>query len=143
MEGTIIITSFCQECIVLSVLNFNVFFADWPDYTSSEEDSDSEVETIVGGQETESDNVGETTPLENNNSDQQHHKHHHHEHHQHHHPSQDQRNVEKSKTVERSDGTATKIMNLLSEISHNTMTDRTVDHNFLPCKYCKGKVITV
>jgi G3E family GTPase len=86
---TIIITSFCQECIVLSVLNFNVFFADWPDYTSSEEDSDSEVETIVGGQETESDNVGETTPLENNNSDQQHHKHHHHEHHQHHHPSQD------------------------------------------------------
>ena len=136
MEGTIIITSFCQECIVLLVLNFNVFFADWPDYTSSEEDSDSEVETIVGGQETESDNVGETTPLENNNSDQQHHKHHQH-------PSQDQRNVEKSKTVERSDGTATKIMNLLSEISHNTMTDRTVDHNFLPCKYCKGKVITV
>lgn len=110
---------------------------DWPDYTSSEEDSDSEVETIVGGHETVPDKSRETTPHEHLNHNHHQHQHHHHEHHHHHHPPKHQQ------IVERSDGTATKIMNLLSEISHNTMTDRTVDHNFLPCKYCKGKVITV
>ncbi|VDI32087.1 golgin subfamily A member 2 [Mytilus galloprovincialis] len=115
---------------------------DWPDYTSSEEDSDSEVETIVGGQEGTTDTLGEETPQDHTNHNHHHHNHDHHNHEHHHHMTKDQR-PDKSKTSENTEGTATKIMNLLSEISHNNYTDRTVDHNFLPCKYCKGKVYNV
>ncbi|XP_071154943.1 golgin subfamily A member 2-like isoform X1 [Mytilus edulis] len=115
---------------------------DWPDYTSSEEDSDSEVETIVGGQEGTTDTLGEETPQDHTNHNHHHHNHDHHNHEHHHHMTKDQR-PDKSKTNENTEGTATKIMNLLSEISHNNYTDRTVDHNFLPCKYCKGKVYNV
>ncbi|CAG2203148.1 GOLGA2 [Mytilus edulis] len=115
---------------------------DWPDYTSSEEDSDSEVETIVGGQEGTTDTLGEETPQDHTNHNHHHHNHDHHNHEHHHHMTKDQR-PDKSKTSENTEGTATKIMNLLSEISHNNYTDRTVDHNFLPCKYCKEKVYNV
>lgn len=126
----------------ISILFKVDYFPDWPDYTSSEEDSDSEVETIVGGQEGTTDTLGEETPQDHTNHNHHHHNHDHHNHEHHHHMTKDQR-PDKSKTSENTEGTATKIMNLLSEISHNNYTDRTVDHNFLPCKYCKGKVYNV
>ena len=92
-------------------------FIDWPDYTSSEDDSDSEVEAIVGEEIPAVNGEGETTQDHTiNHKSQHHHQHHeHHHHNHHHHVPKDQRTIEKSKTVE-TGGTATKIMNLLSEI---------------------------
>ncbi|XP_060068049.1 golgin subfamily A member 2-like isoform X2 [Ylistrum balloti] len=121
---------------------------DWPDYTSSESDSESEVEAIVGGQ----DNLGNKEvsdimdqPTDHQTSHHDHpHPHHHHQHHHHHHhgqPANDEGHVH-NKAVPQEGQTAHKILNLLTEIGHSTLVDRQsdVDHNFLPCKYCKGQV---
>jgi hypothetical protein len=98
--------------------------ADWPDYTSSESDADSEIEVV---QRTEQSTDG--SRLEQ---------------------STDRSRLEAS-TPEpaeeqpvKDNQTASKILHLLSEIGHSNLIDHTVedhiDHNFLPCKYCKGQV---
>ncbi|OWF50521.1 golgin subfamily A member 2-like isoform X2 [Mizuhopecten yessoensis] len=113
---------------------------DWPDYTSSESDSESEVEAIVGGQDNFTNKeVTETMdqPTEHQTT------HHHHQHHHHRHHSQTSHDEGHVHTKGPQEGqTANKILNLLTEIGHSTLVDRPndIDHNFLPCKYCKGKV---
>ncbi|KAK3088299.1 hypothetical protein FSP39_017253 [Pinctada imbricata] len=99
---------------------------DWPDYTSSESDSESEVETIVGGKNSISPatpvNEEEITPVVTEHETSKH---------------------INQVPVAQTDNTANKILNLLSEIGHSNLVDHPttcIDHNFLPCKYCKGKV---
>ncbi|XP_033732612.1 golgin subfamily A member 2-like isoform X1 [Pecten maximus] len=118
---------------------------DWPDYTSSESDSESEVEAIVGGQDNlRNKEVSEMMEPPTEHEPTQHSLHHHH--HQHHHRHQGQPAHEENhvhNNVAPQEGqTAHKILNLLTEIGHSTLVDRPndIDHNFLPCKYCKGQV---
>ncbi|XP_062616382.1 golgin subfamily A member 2-like [Saccostrea cucullata] len=103
---------------------------DWPDYTSSESEGESEVEAVVGNHHPETDPESRLQP-----SIPEPEVHHHH----HHHP------VEESPTKDNQ--TANKILHLLSEIGHSNLIDHTmedhIDHNFLPCKYCKGQVYIV
>lgn len=103
---------------------------DWPDYTSSESEGESEVEAVVGSHHPETDPESRLQP-----SIPEPEVHHHH----HHHP------VEEPPTKDNQ--TANKILHLLSEIGHSNLIDHTmedhIDHNFLPCKYCKGQVYIV
>ncbi|KAL5011292.1 hypothetical protein ScPMuIL_009843 [Solemya velum] len=96
---------------------------DWPDYTSSDTDSDSEVETIIGGSEKL------LVPARTMKSKVPH--------------SEEDTNSSHRSHSESVDGehTAHRILNLLSEIGHSSLTDKTLtDYHCLSCKYCKGKV---
>ena len=104
---------------------------DWPDYTSSESDTESEVEAIVSGK----DNISPRIPSEEEQTT----------------PTMSEQEVTKHihvpvaqhVAVPQTDNTANKILNLLSEIGHSNLVDHPttcIDHNFLPCKYCKGQV---
>lgn len=135
-----------------------ISITDWPDYTSSESDTESEVETIIGGKTnldlSQTDfiqenhvNHHEHVPRERTHSqrtsdsyeDHAHHEGHtahyegHHLHHEGHKGHYHEGHVHEGHT-------AHKILNLLSEIGHSNLVDTIVDHNFLPCKYCKGQV---
>ncbi|KAK3784438.1 hypothetical protein RRG08_039439 [Elysia crispata] len=137
--------------------------SDWPDYTSSESDTDSEVEPIVGGQQ------GPATPdlhlssppvslqdgalsinsvvKENGHSDagsvdqlQQHHHHYHRQRH-HSHSNHEAEHAVMTRPTE-NNGTAHKILTLLTELGHSHLVEQVplIDRNFLPCKFCKGAV---
>ncbi|RUS87064.1 hypothetical protein EGW08_005140 [Elysia chlorotica] len=140
--------------------------SEWPDYTSSESDTDSEVEPIVGGQQ------GPSTPdlqdahfsphlsslpdgtqpnsavVENGHGDGgtgDHHDEHHHSHYSHHHHHRHRHHSHHShheaESLEK-DGTARKILTLLTELGHSHIVEQIplIDRNFLPCKFCKGAV---
>ncbi|CAG5119625.1 unnamed protein product, partial [Candidula unifasciata] len=136
---------------------------DWPDYTSSESDTDSEVEPIVGGQGAAAVTDSEVTPqpsppgspqtrtsrsetysqedgeeAENHPPHPHHHHHHNHHHHHrhHHHPDQPFRPPPEG------DKTAHKILTLLTELGHSHLVEQVplIDRNFLPCKFCTGAV---
>lgn len=124
-------------------------FLDWPDYTSSESDTESEVETIIGGKdgihvENENEHVpmDSVTPTEElvnhtNNShienldNTDHHKA----------PVTRSRTHSKHEEVHE-EVTAHKILNLLSEIGHSSFVDNMsfMEKQFHPCKYCKGRL---
>ncbi|KAH9500271.1 hypothetical protein Btru_073590 [Bulinus truncatus] len=144
----------------------NSYDNDWPDYTSSESDTESEVEPIVGGQHrAATPDSDQASPLSSFNSpeqsvlhpahrtdvynghadgysadyeenDVQHHLHHHH-HHPHHH-----NHHPTFKPPPQEDKTAHKILTLLTELGHSHLVEQIplVDRNFLPCKFCKGAV---
>ncbi|XP_046556610.1 golgin subfamily A member 2-like isoform X2 [Haliotis rubra] len=118
---------------------------EWPDYTSSESDSESEVEPIVGGTH-DTDSVTPTeeinqpmltdTPspdqsLSAENTDMNIHE----EHHAH---------VTKHmhRTLPEEDQTAHRILHLLSEIGHSNLVEKApfTERNFLPCKFCQGPI---
>ncbi|XP_046338569.2 golgin subfamily A member 2-like isoform X3 [Haliotis rufescens] len=118
---------------------------DWPDYTSSESDSESEVEPIVGGTH----DTDSATPTEEINqpmlTDT---------------PSPDQSlntedtdmNIHKEnhahgtkhmhRTLPEEDQTAHRILHLLSEIGHSNLVEKPpfTERNFLPCKFCQGPI---
>ncbi|WAR30727.1 GOGA2-like protein [Mya arenaria] len=125
---------------------------DWPDYTSSESDTESEVETIVGGkddvpmshEETNERSHTDATPTENMNVSQEsmvshtvndvnNHAHNF---------SERVDNLKHSKNEVKEDMTAHKILNLLSEIGHSSFVDNMtfLEKQFHPCKYCKVNV---
>ncbi|XP_052790929.1 golgin subfamily A member 2-like [Mya arenaria] len=125
---------------------------DWPDYTSSESDTESEVETIVGGkddvpmshEETNERSHTDATPTENMNVSQEsmvshtvndvnNHAHNF---------SERVDNLKHSKNEVKEDMTAHKILNLLSEIGHSSFVDNMtfLEKQFHPCKYCKGRL---
>ena len=129
-----------------------ISFTDWPDYTSSESDTESEVETIIGGKDgahVESNGnhvpMDSTTPTEeivsNINANQAqtltnaHVANHHHTH-------SGKRSRTHSTHEPKEDKTAHKILNLLSEIGHSSYIDNLsfMEKQFHPCKYCKGRL---
>lgn len=123
-------------------------YNDWPDYTSSESDTESEVEPIVGGVEIPPSPASDaSTPptLHPDAADEANHghshAHHHHHHHDRHHNHSESHSVAGS-AVQDDDQTAHRILNLLSEIGHSNLVQQLsfTDRNFLPCKYCKGAV---
>ncbi|XP_041370110.1 golgin subfamily A member 2-like isoform X2 [Gigantopelta aegis] len=144
-------------------------YNDWPDYTSSESDTESEVETIVGGAEgtavmqvdghrVDSDRESaagygdqqETVPNHTDMGNKHeltaegeqvgdHAQNHKHVHYHHH------ENHVPRPLVSEEDQTAHRILNLLSEIGHSSMVEKPpfMDRNFLPCKFCTGPVYVV
>lgn len=111
--------------------------ADWPDYTSSESEAESEVEAVVGPVHSDRNESAAESRLHPGIPESE--KHHHHPHH-HHHSHQPHSEEQPAKD----NHTANKILHLLSEIGHSNLIDHNmddcIDHNFLPCKYCKGQV---
>ncbi|XP_048774696.2 golgin subfamily A member 2-like isoform X2 [Ostrea edulis] len=99
---------------------------DWPDYTSSESDADSEVEVVVETDHNESAAKSRLQPSI---------------------PEPEAFYQPAEEQPVKDNQTASKILHLLSEIGHSNLIDHTVedhiDHNFLPCKYCKGQVLIV
>ena len=148
--------------------------SEWPDYTSSESDTESEVETIVGGKDDTPDHVehlhsdisdhhhdnhshGDENHSHHSDMDIQEHQHkkthkHTHSHHgrsRNHStsttqgdtiPIQGQGHVPPTSVIE--EQTAHKILNLLSELGHSNLVDRSaaMEEQFHPCKYCKGRL---
>lgn len=130
------------------ILKFYFLPTDWPDYTSSESDTESEVETIIGGKDdvhihddhepvamdsspvitdTNHSNMV-TNHLDNANL---------------HVDKQTQRVRSHSKSQdEHEEMTAHKILNLLTEIGHSNLVDSAsfMEKQFHPCKYCKGRL---
>lgn len=125
-------------------------YTDWPDYTSSESDADSEVEPIVGGADYPPSSSVESSSsfsqLTDSAADSVHkagHSHAHHQHHRHRTHSQSSRGHSAAESgVAEDDETAHRILNLLSEIGHSNLVTKLsfTERNFLPCKYCKGAV---
>ena len=162
----IIIIIIEHGCKILSSCIYSV--SDWPDYTSSESDTESEVETIVGGaqgttvsqvdrQSTDGDdesmaghNQKETndrqTDTDSNNEltpqreQLSDHTHHHKHVHSNHHD-----NHVPGPLVPEQDQTAHKILNLLSEIGQSSRVETPpfMERNFLPCKFCTGPIYVV
>ncbi|KAL3872084.1 hypothetical protein ACJMK2_040039 [Sinanodonta woodiana] len=97
---------------------------EWPDYTSSESDVESEVEAIVGGKEHD---AYFESPDSTDNTE---------------HENIIQATKEAPATHEVKDSTANKILNLLSEIGHSNLVDRSgfAENNFHPCKFCRGSL---
>ncbi|CAL1537154.1 unnamed protein product [Lymnaea stagnalis] len=140
---------------------------EWPDYTSSESDTESEVEPIVGGQQGPATPDSELTPqssasaspedsthpghrhdmsnghisddMEAEEEDNHNHHRHHHHHHQH---TQHHDHQQTFKAPPEHDKTAHKILSLLTELGHSHLVEQIplIDRNFLPCKFCKGAV---
>nr|XP_022325623.1 golgin subfamily A member 2-like isoform X2 [Crassostrea virginica] len=112
--------------------------ADWPDYTSSESEVESEVEAVVAPVHTDRNESAAESRLHPSISESENLHHHPHPHHHHSHPHHGDEKPAKD------NHTANKILHLLSEIGHSNLIDHNVedciDHNFLPCKYCKGQV---
>lgn len=132
-----------MESLISKVFCF--FLLEWPDYTSSESDSESEVEPIVGGTH----DTDSATPTEEINqpmlTDT---------------PSPDQSlntedtdmNIHKEnhahgtkhmhRTLPEEDQTAHRILHLLSEIGHSNLVEKPpfTERNFLPCKFCQGPI---
>ncbi|KAK6195949.1 hypothetical protein SNE40_001270 [Patella caerulea] len=100
---------------------------DWPDYTSSEDDSDSEVEQIVGGAEN-----GDVTPTQQPSPAPST-------------PTSDSQSNKSNNKAQEEDQTAHRILHLLSEIGHSNLVEKAsfMERNFLPCKYCKGRLMVV
>ncbi|XP_070176381.1 golgin subfamily A member 2-like isoform X2 [Littorina saxatilis] len=134
-------------------------YAEWPDYTSSESDAESEVEPIIGGAEippSPSSDISSPSGLDQEVRDSAHkasHAHNHghsHPHHHHHHHGRHRTHSTGSQSMggassvahEEEDQTAHRILNLLSEIGHSNLVNKLSfqERNFLPCKYCKGAV---
>lgn len=137
---------------------------DWPDYTSSESETESEVEAISVNDV--SDEVGNIDPdahdlpdehgqvdysshannqwSDDHNSDQTnaHCLHHHHNHHHHHEEPHTNRSRTHSKQEVTEEVTAHKILSLLSEIGQSNLVDSLsfMEKQFHPCKYCKGRL---
>ncbi|XP_053380155.1 golgin subfamily A member 2-like [Mercenaria mercenaria] len=122
---------------------------DWPDYTSSESDTESEVETIVGGKDDvhihedhehvamdsspDTSEINLSTNSVTNHLDNAHV----------HLDSQTERVRTHSKSQEdKEEVTAHKILNLLTEIGHSNLVDSAsfMEKQFHPCKYCKGRL---
>lgn len=133
------------------------FSTEWPDYTSSESDAESEVEPIIGGAEIPPSPSSETSAppsLLPDSADLSHkpgHTHsqaHHHGRHRTHstgsHSVGGGGSVAGS-VVQEEDETAHRILSLLSEIGHSNLVNKLsfTERNFLPCKYCKGAVQVV
>ncbi|XP_071111541.1 golgin subfamily A member 2-like isoform X4 [Haliotis cracherodii] len=118
---------------------------DWPDYTSSESDSESEVEPIVGGtHDTDSatpteeinqpmltDTPSPDQSLNTEDTDMTIHK----ENHAH-------GTKHMHRTLPEEDQTAHRILHLLSEIGHSNLVEKPpfTERNFLPCKFCQGPI---
>lgn len=111
--------------------------ADWPDYTSSESEAESEVEAVVGPVHSDRNESAAESRLHPGIPESEVHQHHPHHHHHSHQPHPEEQPTKDNHT-------ANKILHLLSEIGHSNLIDHNmddcIDHNFLPCKYCKGQV---
>ncbi|KAL8596529.1 hypothetical protein ACOMHN_041591 [Nucella lapillus] len=139
-------------------------YSEWPDYTSSDSDADSEVEPIIGGAEIPpSPSSDSTTPpslnyntTPNDDIDPSSSSTPHNHHHPHHHHRQRTHSTHSSAShrtevggmvgggggIQEDDKTAHRILSLLSEIGHSNLVNKLsfTERNFLPCKYCKGAV---
>ncbi|XP_076454481.1 golgin subfamily A member 2-like [Babylonia areolata] len=132
-------------------------YSEWPDYTSSDSDADSEVEPIVGGAEIPPSPSSDTStpPSLLPNSADHAHSHAHHPHpqgrrrtHSTHSTASHRSGAESGAgpgSLPEDDETAHRILNLLSEIGHSNLVNKLsfTERNFLPCKYCKGAVQVV
>lgn len=126
--------------------------SDWPDYTSSESDTESEVETIVGGKDdvvhnehVAMDSTPDTSDINHTNHSLSNHVDNAHVHID----SQTQRvrthsmhSTHSKSPDDKEEVTAHKILNLLTEIGHSNLVDSAsfMEKQFHPCKYCKGRL---
>ena len=146
-------------------------FSDWPDYTSSDSDTESEVETIIGGKDDRPhhhDDRLHSDQGQGQHSDTDMQEPHHKRTRKHSHTSNRSRNHSSSQsdlplhqgqghttvqghipgqghipiTSATEEQTAHKILNLLNELGHSNLVDRSasIEEQFHPCKYCKGRL---
>ncbi|KAL4219452.1 putative golgin subfamily A member 2-like protein 5 [Mactra antiquata] len=142
MESTRPVSPHIHPPLLSNNINGKHKHDDWPDYTSSESDTESEVETIVGGKDDVHVHDNHGTPVAMESSDDIEHSNTSVNSHHHTIDNSVVHNTHSNIQEGTEEVTAHKILNLLSEIGHSNLVDNLsfMEKQFHPCKYCKGRL---